>query len=190
MLKSTVFVFFAVVVALSLGAPSKACQDGETVEKGRYWYTCQGGVLVMKGCLSEKHARLNNHDTFKSNGFVFECVESNGGFTFKYKGCVAENGEEHMAGDSWQDDNYWYTCTAEGDHVKIDIKGCVDGGKRLNPDDTVFKADLKYVCKRYDGGNIGWNIYPNPAVTVTYNPNNPNDDLNPKVQTVPVPTNT
>jgi len=160
-------------------------QEGATSESGRYWYTCTSGMLVMKGCLSEARKRLNNHETFKSNGFVFECVENNGDYTFKYKGCVGDNGDEHMGGDSWQDDNYWYMCTVEGDRVKTEVKGCVDGGKRLNVGDSVNKADLTYQCKQFESSNIGWNIFPNRAVTDVYDPSNPDHDLQYKQQRNP-----
>lgn len=155
--------------------PSTQCpgglKNGDTTETGRYWYTCQDGKMTMMGCLSDKKNHLTNGQTFKSNGYLFECTSaSNGEFTFTYKGCVSEDQQEHLPNDTWQDNNYWYTCTKTGDKVTAETKGCIDDGKRYNPGDTVTKTDLIYECKRFDTGNVGWNIYPNRAETVTYNP--------------------
>jgi hypothetical protein len=167
------------LASMALGAPTVAppttcpggVRNGETKETGRYWYTCQDGKLTMMGCLSDQRTRLTSGQTFKSHGYLFECTPtSTGEFTFTYKGCVSENGEEHMASDTWQDKNYWYTCTKTGDSFVAEVKGCIDDGKRYNPDERVKKSDLIYECKRYDTGNVGWNIYPNHAETVTYNP--------------------
>jgi len=188
MLLFTVFATLS-LIGSSIGSPSKVCQDGETKEQGRYWYACQSGTMVMKGCLSEKHARLNNHDTFVNNGYVFECVQdSNGDYMFKYGGCLAENGQQHNAGDTWQDDNYWYTCSTEGGHVKVEIQGCIDDGRRLNPGDKTNKSDFIYECKRSSDGGIGWDIYPNPAYTGEYNPNV--DHIHKKETVPPPPSNT
>jgi len=159
----------------TVGVPPTTCpggvKNGETKETGRFWYTCLDGKLTMMGCLSDKRNRLTKGQTFKSSGYLFECTTTDkGDYTFMYKGCISENGDEHLPLATWEDSNYWYTCTKTGDSVAAEIKGCIDDGKRLNPDETVKKGDLVYECKRYDGGHIGWNIYPNRAETVTYNP--------------------
>lgn len=118
-------------------AEDKSCaggyKNGETVERGRYWYFCQDGQLVPKGCFSDSKAKLNLHESFKSGGYILECVIDNNGYlSFAYKGCVSETGKETAPGDTWEDDKYWYSCSTEGDHLKMDVGGCVYENKRYN----------------------------------------------------------
>lgn len=118
-----------------LGAPIGSCpggyQNGEIVERGRYWYQCQNGELVPKGCLSEKKRRLISGETFHKGGFVIACVtDENGVFEFAYKGCMSYDGHDHMPGDTWQDANYWYKCNLEDSIMIRTVEGCVDNGKR------------------------------------------------------------
>lgn len=135
---TSIFLILAVVCG-AYCAPTGKCpggiNEGETKEMGRFWYVCKDGQLVMKGCLSESKARINEHDTFKKDGYLFECASSGTEFVIKYKGCVSEKGEEVMPNGTWQDENYWYTCSADGDRFKAEVKGCVDAGKRYNVSD-------------------------------------------------------
>jgi len=133
--------------------------DGETVEKGSYWYVCKDGQLTMKGCLSDSKSRMKEHDTYKKGGYLYECASSSDGeFTIKYKGCIAENGQEFMLGGTWQDENFWYSCSNDGDRVKSEIKGCVDSGKRYNVHQSVIKGDLIYECSDAKG-SIGFDVF-------------------------------
>jgi len=165
MLKS--FIVLTVAITISWAAPTdvKTCnggrKEGDTVDVGRYWYVCTNGDLVQKGCISEDKKRINSHETYKSNGYVIECVETQPGtFGFSYKSCTAEDGSEHPPKDTWQDVNYWYTCVADTNTIRMEVTGCVDDGKRYNVGDSVEKGDLIYTCS-HTGENVGWNIFPN-----------------------------
>jgi len=164
MFKCIAVLFVVASVAWAAPTEERTCnggkKEGETVEVGRYWYECKAGDLVQKGCLSEDKKRLNAHDSYKSRGYVIECVESQGSFGFAYKACVAEDGTEHPPQDTWQDVNYWYTCIAQSNSIRGEVTGCVDDGKRFTVGDSVEKGDLLYTCS-HTGENIGWNIYPN-----------------------------
>lgn len=106
-------------------------KNGESVERGRYWYICINSQVEVKGCLTDKHQRINLYESYRDNGFVLECITDNRGEgAFRYKGCVSEKNVEYAIGDDWQDDGYWYTCVKEGEKVKIEISGCVDKGRR------------------------------------------------------------
>jgi hypothetical protein len=125
-------------------------QEGSQVDRGRYWYTCQDGQLAPKGCFADDKTRLNLHETFKSGGYILECVIDASGFlSFRYKGCVSEQGKELAPGDSWEDDKYWYSCSTEGDHLRMDIGGCTDEGKRYNIGETKEKGEFFYECRRW-----------------------------------------
>jgi hypothetical protein len=135
-------------------AEDKGCaggaRNGDQVERGRYWYLCQDGQLVPKGCFSDTKTRLNVHESFKSGSYVLECIiDNNGLLSFAYKGCVAESGKETVPGDTWEDDKYWYSCSTEGDHLKMDVGGCVYEGKRYNIGDTTERGEFVYECRRW-----------------------------------------
>jgi len=167
---------------------SDGIKEGDTVERGRYWYACQNGDLVLKGCMSQKKTRMNAGDTYITSAFVIECAaDGKDGFVFKYKGCVSETQEPHPVDTTWQDDNYWYQCMADNTVPKIIIQGCVANGKRTNIGESVKAGDLIYICTRKSEGTVGFDIYPNHQdKDATFSPLNPADDLIYKKQNVPV----
>jgi len=159
----------SLIVAAAWAAPTekseKTCnggrKEGESVDIGRYWYECKSGELIQKGCLSETKTRLNAHESYKTNGYVMECVsDAQNGFGFAYKACLGEDGAEHGPKDTWQDANYWYTCVVAPNSIHAEVTGCIDEGKRYNVDESVEKGDLIYTCS-HNGENVGWNIFPN-----------------------------
>lgn len=144
-----------IAIAMAEDSQSKTCaggyQDGAQVDRGRYWYLCQDGQLVPKGCFSDDRKRLNLHESFKTGGYVLECVvDSNGYLSFAYKGCVSEKGQEFAQGDTWEDDKYWYKCSIEGDHLRSDVGGCVDGTTRYNIGEVQERGEFIYECRRYN----------------------------------------
>lgn len=121
--------FLCIAQAASTKCPG-GYNEGETVEKGSYWYNCKDGQLIMKGCLTDRKTHMNERDTYKKGGYLIECASAGSEFTLRYKGCVSEKDEEVTPGGTWQDDSFWYMCVSDGDRVKSEIKGCVDEGKR------------------------------------------------------------
>jgi len=191
---ATVFTAYCVRAAPT-GAPaaptgcSGGIRESDTVERGRYWYICQNGELIQKGCLSEKKLRLNAGQTYITGAYQMECAaDGSNGFVFKYKGCVSETQEPHPTDSTWQDDNYWYQCMADNGVPKIVIQGCVYEGKRSNIGDSLKIGDLIYTCNRKADGTMGFDIFPNQKdKDVTYVPG---DDMFYKKQNVPVYINT
>lgn len=147
------YIAILVVVAIltsSHAAPTRKCaggyEDGQTIDVGRYWYVCQDGTMVEKGCLSETRRRLIADQTFKRDGYVMACVlDSNGSYKFSYKGCVSERDQEYLPNETWQNENYWYKCATDGNRVKSEIHGCVDDDKRFNVSKMYFWCShIKY----------------------------------------------
>jgi hypothetical protein len=134
-------------------AQQKTCtggfKEGDQVDRGRYWYTCQDGQLVPKGCFSDNKQRLNLQESFESGGFVLSCViDANGYLSFAYKGCSYE-GKQYAAGETWQDDKYWYSCTKENELLRMDVGGCIHENKRYNIADQLEKGEFVYECRRW-----------------------------------------
>lgn len=124
-------------------------QNGENVERGRYWYVCKDGALDPRGCFSDDKKKLNLHETFKSGGFVLECTTDDKGFlSFRYKGCATDGGKEVNAGDSVEDGLYVYSCVSEGERLRLEMSGCVSEGKRFKIGETVEKDSLSYECRK------------------------------------------
>jgi len=143
-----VLAYVAVASAVEKGS-SSGCKEGEDVERGRYWYTCQDGQLAPKGCFSDDKKKLALKETFKSGGFVLECtVDEKGYLSFRYKGCVTEGGKEFNAGETAEDSKYWFSCVAEGDKLRLEASGCVEEGKRYKIGETVEKESIVYECQR------------------------------------------
>lgn len=164
-------------------------KEGETSERGRSWYECKAGQLTEMGCLSEQKKRLQAGETFRNGGYVFECYKDDTGrFNSRAKGCVSEqDNKDYMPNDTWQDENYWYKCTMVAERPTITVEGCIDGGKRVNVEESVKKGDLIYACKHNANGNTGFEIYPILDKNVEYKKE---DDHIQKVQNVPVFINT
>lgn len=107
-------------------------KEGDQVDRGRYWYLCQEGQLVPKGCFTDTKQRISLSESFETGGYVMACViDANGYLSFEYKGCVYE-GRRYGIAETWQDDKYWYTCTKEGEALRMDVSGCAFENRRYN----------------------------------------------------------
>jgi len=129
-------------------------KNGEIVDLKRYWYECQNGQLIPKGCWSEEpdHRRINIGDTYDSNGYRMQCIKDGDGYlTFRFKSCVY-NGREYQAGEVWDDAKYSYTCSKEGDHLRVEVAGCLDEGRRVDINQKVTKGSFVYQCLKTKNG--------------------------------------
>lgn len=123
--------------------------QGADVELGRYWYQCQYGQLVPKGCITDNRRRIEIGQSYDSNhAYRMQCiVDSKGYLSWAYKSCVYE-GVEHQPNEQWQDDKYYYQCERDGEYLRITVAGCIDQGKRVGINEKVTKGDFIYQCKR------------------------------------------
>lgn len=102
------------------------------------------------GCFADDGSRLDIQGTFKTRGYVLQCIlDHTGDLSFKYKSCLSDTQEEFGPNESWQDDRYWYICTVNGDHLRPEVGGCVHEGRRFGIGGTVEKKGFLYECKRY-----------------------------------------
>lgn len=190
-MSNNILVVLAALLCTVFCAPTKNCpggaKEGDSLDRGRTWYQCKDGELMEMGCLSEQSKRLNIGETYHNAGYVFECVKDSDRVISRPKACLSEDTKEHMPEDTWQDDNYWYKCTMVSSLPTASIEGCIDGGKRMNVDETIVKGDLVYACKRNGNGNTGFEIYPNPDKAAEFNKA---DDHIQKIQNVPTFINT
>jgi hypothetical protein len=138
--------------APSGGSKSGGCpggySDGAEVERGRLVYTCTGGTLVAKACITPQLTRINIGETFDQGSTRYKCS----GTSFDVEGCV-KDGKVTKTGETFEDAGAFYSCDAEGAGVKIVNKGCVDGGKRVNKGEKVQKEDALYVCEEQVNNN-------------------------------------
>lgn len=135
------------------GEEPKQCaggyNEGDQVDRGRYWYVCQAGQLVPKGCFTDNKQRIALSESFETGGFVLTCsVDSSGYLSFTYKGCVYE-GRQYAPGETWEDSKYWYTCVKDADSLRVDISGCNYENKRYNINDQIERGEFFYECRRY-----------------------------------------
>lgn len=126
--------------------------NGEQFNEGRYWYECQNGVVIPKGCLDENDKRVDIDATYDTNTYRMQCVKNNDGFlTVIYKACML-NGAEHDVGSQWDDGTAYFTCVKESSDVRVITLGCVDQGKPLKLEERVAKGDFIYQCKKTTDG--------------------------------------
>jgi len=153
-ISTTVFAFPQAAdqpAAPSGGSKSGGCpggySEGSEVERGRLVYTCTGGTLVPKACITQQLTRINGGETYDQGDTRYKCGPGAGGeFSYEIEGCV-KNGKVAKTGSTFDDANNFYSCEAEGAGVKIVNKGCIDGGKRINKGERVTKDDGSYVCE-------------------------------------------
>lgn len=141
-------------VAAVLGQEYRTCPGGYThgtqVDRGHYWYECQDGQLVPKGCFAEDQHRMNLYDTYDTpDGLRLQCIVGNDGFvSFAYKSCVNQ-GKEYQVGQGWDDGNNFYKCSSDREFVKIDVAGCIDNViGRAAVGEKISKGDFVYECKK------------------------------------------
>jgi len=124
---------------------------GTQVDVERYWYECQDGQLVPKGCISNGN-RVTVDSTFDTDDYRMKCVLGSDGFlTVKYQGCMSR-GSGHDVGSQWDDGTAFYTCVQDGSNVRVITLGCVDQGRPLKLDERVAKGDFVYQCNKATDG--------------------------------------
>lgn len=131
--------------------------DGSQFEIGRYWYECNKGQVVPKGCLAEDGHRVDVGSTFDTKDYRLQCVSGPDGFlTVIYKACMFQS-TEHDVGSQWDDGTAVYTCVKDGSNVRVRMLGCVDQGRPMKFDDRVAKGDFIYQCKKTTDGTPNLN---------------------------------
>jgi hypothetical protein len=126
---------------------------GSQMDVGRYWYECNNGQMIPKGCLAEDGHRVDVGSTFDTDDYRMQCVLGSDGFlTVIYKACMFKNAE-HDVGTQWDDGTAFYTCVKDGNNVRVRMLGCVDQGRPMKFDDRVAKGDFIYQCKKSTDGS-------------------------------------
>ncbi|KHN83348.1 Uncharacterized protein F42A8.1 [Toxocara canis] len=140
------------------GRPAQWWDQGERVDRGRYWYECSGGELQPRGCFTPTDERIFIYGTFVHNGYEMQCVIGGDGYLqFKFTACIPENGtRRYVVGETWEDEQhmYWFVCNADGPYLRMDIGGCVSHNKqfRIRLDDYYDFGEYTYQCqKKYNG---------------------------------------
>lgn len=139
-----------------LSSGTRPCPGGHAhasqFEVGNYWYECQNGQVVPKGCLSEEKRRIDVGGTYDNKQYRMQCTKDQDGFlTVIYVACIYE-GSEHDVGSQWNDGTAFYTCVKDGNNVRVHTLGCVDQGRPMKFDERVAKGDFIYQCRKSTDG--------------------------------------
>jgi len=152
----TVSLVLTIVIGSVNGAGNRQCpggySHGSQMDVGRYWYECNNGQMIPKGCLTEEGRRVETDRTFDNKDYRMQCVMGSDGYlTVIYKACVL-NGAEHDVNSQWDDGNAYYTCVKDGSNVRVSMLGCMDQGRTTKFDERVAKGDFIYQCKKSTDG--------------------------------------
>jgi len=160
----------------TLGGCPGGYAEGAEIERGRLIYVCQAGNIVPKGCIAEDLSRISIGANFDKTQYRLKCqLQSDGSFSFEPVGCL-QNGQEHKVDETWDNGNNFYTCKQDGAGLRIINVGCVDGGKRVNLNEKVTKADGLYVCNETVNGGSKLILGGCAKDGKTYNPGDSFDD--------------
>lgn len=156
MMKFLSFLLIAVFYASNAFADNAQCPGGYShgtrMDIGRYWYECQNGQVIPKGCVAEDGHRVDVDSTFDTATYRMQCVMGPDGFlTVTYKACMLQ-GSGHDVGSQWDDGVAFYNCMKEGNNVRVTMLGCIDQGNPLKFDERVAKGDFIYQCKKVTDG--------------------------------------
>lgn len=140
-------------------------QNGQTVEKGRYYYTCDNGDYKPMGCLdtSKKHIAIG--ETFTENGYVIKCVlTATQDLTFEFASCMIGGkavGPDETAEGASDANWFWYKCTKMPDgRLQAVVAGCMSGGKRLNMGERIMQGGYMYECRKEPSTKEGIALWP------------------------------
>lgn len=147
----------AVMGADNAGRCAGGYPHGSDVDRGRYWYLCDNGQLVPKGCYSDNRKKLNIWESYISDGYEMTCVlDEQGSLSFQFTACV-KNSSRYLPGDSFSEGKWWYTCSKKGDVLALQVSGCVStDGRKVNIGDEVEKEGFVYQCQRTHDGKVGF----------------------------------
>lgn len=155
MIKFLSFSLIAAICASNVFAETQCpggYSHGTRMDIGRYWYECQNGQVIPKGCLSEDGRRVDIDSTFDTPTYRMQCVMGSDGYlTVTYKACILQ-GSGHDVGSQWDDGVAFYNCVKEGSNVRVTMLGCIDQGNPLKFDERVAKSDFIYQCKKATDG--------------------------------------
>ncbi|KAH7723293.1 Protein F42A8.1 [Aphelenchoides avenae] len=126
--------------------------------QGKYWYECQNGELVPKGCFAENGDRVELNGRYVSNGYEIQCTQNAAGYLeFRFTGC--SDGERvYHVGDTWENKErmYYFECRQDGPYVKVEVAGCVshDKSRRIPLGQQYDFGNYTYECQRKYNGSI------------------------------------
>uniref|UniRef100_A0A1I7WW96 Ricin B-type lectin domain-containing protein n=1 Tax=Heterorhabditis bacteriophora TaxID=37862 RepID=A0A1I7WW96_HETBA len=55
------------------GQSARWWNEGEKIDRGKFWYECQRGVLAPMGCFTEKSERLDIGGSYENGGYISMC---------------------------------------------------------------------------------------------------------------------
>ncbi|WKX95963.1 hypothetical protein Q1695_012429 [Nippostrongylus brasiliensis] len=138
------------------GQPPRWWNEGEAINRGKYWYECRQGRLEPKGCISD-NKRLPIGSTVVVGEYVAACETGSDGYLqFRFTACVGSGGRQFSVGEKWVDPQnmYYYQCERDGPYLKQRPKGCMSHDKRRQVPigGTDDFGDYTYECRqKYDG---------------------------------------
>jgi len=150
---SLVFCMLMAFSGHSLGAPVDGAKgdcpnglsNGAQLERGRFFYQCQDGNIVPKGCLTDDLKKIEIGSTFDRKTYRLTCTLNGELLAIEPTACLHQ-GQEHKVDQQFEDSTNFYTCKREGDALRTVNQGCIDQGKRVNLNEKVNKDDLVMVC--------------------------------------------
>jgi len=137
-------------------------KNGDTVDKGRYYYKCENGEYKPQGCVDGKKQRVAIDQTFEENQYVMKCVltAATQDLSFDFVACVID-GKNVAADETAQSNWFWYKCTKMPDgHLQSDVAGCVHESKRINLKDRVVSQGYVFECRKEQSTNQGIALWP------------------------------
>lgn len=129
-------------------------QHGTQFEIGKYWYECEDGQVVPKGCLSDTGRRVLVQETYDAQDTRMQCVlDGDGYLAILYKSCVYNN-REYQVNERWDDGRVYYECQKSASAIGGAPIGCVDEGRQIEFDERVAKGDSVYSCRKSTNGKV------------------------------------
>lgn len=128
--------FIALLVAsATIALADRDCNgvtSGQTVEVGRYYYTCKNGLLDPTGCLSESNERVALGQQFKRGDYMMLCkLGTDGYLVIEYAACIID-GKPVAPGETAETATSWYTCSKQaGNYLMQKASGCIYQSKRV-----------------------------------------------------------
>nr|CAD2181528.1 unnamed protein product [Meloidogyne enterolobii] len=136
----------------SNGQNERWINEGEIVDRGKYWYLCSGGKLVPAGCIDEKEKRIPLNKTFINGNFLVECILWSNLIKIKTVGCL-ENNKTFFVGENWLNGEFLWECAWEGIYLKKRQKSCVfNETKIINVGEQKIEGKTVYECQQNEYG--------------------------------------
>ncbi|CAJ0963375.1 unnamed protein product, partial [Mesorhabditis belari] len=141
------------------GRPAQWWNDGERVDRGKYWYTCKRGELWPEGCFTNDNKRINLWGTFIENGYEITCsIDDQNYLVFKTSACLDVDGRRYRLYEQWTDPSgtYYWECKPDGPYLKAEVIGCMthDHSRRIALGESYDEGDYRYECQRKFNGSV------------------------------------